>query len=435
MNLSIQVVCVFFLILSYINFKNIYNPMFIFNIWWLIIIVVSGLGLFDLEIPSDITYGYILIAILSYNVPFVFAKSKHIQPINKVNAMKKDLRYINKYNRIIILSQILTLFILGRRSLRVIRMISLGIPYNNIRYYYYYSDKIISNSYEMILTNIFFTPIVIVGIIIIGIQFFDKKNWKVFVLALINSLLYSFSSGSRGIIVYIMISVVTSYLINGNIKKYQFKNKFKLYSSIILIIIFLTYMTIFRSQSQLIIDDLLRTVVLYFTGSIIYFEKLMEVIPVNVDLTYGLSFFGGIIDIIIMPFQMLGFEIKQTSQIIGMYNQQYLNIGGNNQFNAFSTMLYTFYHDFGKYGFFTGPLFFGILSKGTYRKLVKSNNIFNLSKYILVVIMIYESTLRWWGIFSNFWIPFLFFTTLEYLNRSRGETYEKFIEKKMSKSL
>src|SRR5699024_8099279 len=95
-----------------------------------------------------------------------------------------------------------------------------------------------------------------------------------------------------------------------------------------------------------------------------------------------------------------------------------LGIGNENTYNAFPTMLYTFFYDFNYLGIIMGPLIFGLLALFVYQKMLISNSFSRKGIYIMIVIMIYQSTMRWEGIFYEPWIViFLFIISGYFIKR------------------
>lgn len=409
MSYLIGMVCFILAIFSFFIDRKIYNPAVLFNFWWGITIFVSGFGFFGIQIPEFETYFMYLVAILAFNLPVLLIRTRNTKEKvpNEIEQSYNVFFTKNVTNFISIIS-LFNLFLLIQRSLRVVSLLLSGTSYEIIRYLYYNSDQIVTGQYGMLITNVIITPITMFGGIIFALLlFYSRKNIYIMILSIMNVLLYSFSSGSRSIVMFLGISVVVSYILNYKVVK--IKSKFSLYVIVASLIGVLIYITINRSDNVNQLSDILQTIVVYFTGAFVYFEKMLPVVEMDNTFFLGGSFFGGVIDIFILVMKLFGSNIEQISSIISEYNQEYVIIGSGIPFNAFTTMLYPFVYDFGKIGVLIQPFFFGLLARTFYVKLERNRTIMYKGIYIIIVMIIYESVMRWMGLFAHVWIMILLF--------------------------
>lgn len=410
--------CIGMIILSLIIDRKIYNPSVIFNFWWGLTIFLSGFGFFGIEVPNNETYTLFLIAIISFNIPTVLIRSKRVIESNLAKSGSEFNLFFNSNTvRWLSIFQLFTIGILGARSIRVLNLLLQGNPYSNIRYYYYNSELIVTASYGMLLTNAFITPMVLLGVIIVAVSLFNKqKNFKLIILSILSMILLSFSSGGRGIIMYFIVAIISIFIINGMEIKYNFRTKLFINSMVLLFLLLLVYISLIRAEGDTALRDLVKTVLVYFTGSFIYFEKMLPVLNSNNIVLYGATFFGGIQDLVILLLNSLGSNFVQISSYISEFNQNYVNIGGNTLFNAFTTMLYPFIYDFGLMGIIIQPFLFGVISGYYYLRMEAKRSILYKSIYLIIILMIYESVMRWMGLFMHTWIVIFMFYLLKFFS-------------------
>lgn len=411
----VTIICLLLVLISIRLDKKIYNPFILFNIWWGLTIFMSGLGLFEISVPTKKTYLIMLTAIVSYNIPFLIApfiakrfKIK-INPNFYLNLKEKYFIYI------LLILQLVCVVFLAEKSIAVIKMLSNGFDFARIRYAYYY-DKTIMNGYDLLIQQIIISPILFFNLIFVSLKFFNKNYSKHLPLVLLGILtvlsigLLSFSSGSRGDIFELGIIIVFTYLIqNKNIGWSVFKN-YKIWLTILIFVSVLGYITIARGHSEGgSIQYILKMVILYFSAPYIYFEKIRPLAMDESTMLYGATFFGGIIDIVILTFKFFGSEMNTISYYIAQHNQLYLNVGKDNFYNAFPTMVYSFLYDFKCFGMIIGPFLFGLLSYIPYFLVKKTDAFAHKGIYIMIILMIYQSPMKWIGIEYRPWIIIFIF--------------------------
>lgn len=424
MNFLIGIMCLLLIVISLKNDGKIYNPVALFNFWWGITVFVSGFGLYGIEIPNNKTYFIILLSIISFNLGSILTNSKKYKKDIKIKFTDlQDQNFLSEKIRILVYClQFINMAILINRSLSVINLLLNGTDYANIRYLFYNSNEIMSE-YGLLITNLFVTPVNTFSMILFSLLIFSKENKIIININTILSItLFSFSTGSRGTIIYFALAVLISFLINEKEIKFDRKQKNNIFLFFILLVMVLVFISFSRSSSTTNeISDLLQTIVVYFTGSYIYFEKTLNSIFVDNNYLFGGAFFGGILDIFILLFKYIGLNFEQFSSYVGKYTQQYIFIGNNIQFNAFTTMIYSFIYDFGYGGIFIGPFLFGGISSYSYRKMESKRSMKYKGIYIAIVIMIYESILRWAGLFANIWIVIILFILIDFLSNKKNQ--------------
>jgi oligosaccharide repeat unit polymerase len=230
-------------------------------------------------------------------------------------------------------------------------------------------------------------------------------------------LLSAFTSGGRGIVLTFGLTILMAYMIQSKQVKIQFATKLKLLAFLVIVICLLVYITTARGTS-VNFSALMHTVVLYFTAPYIYFEKLLKYALQERVMLFGGAFFGGILDFFILTFKFFsGSDVLTMAQHIATYNQTYIYVGVNSQYNAFPTMVYTFLYDFSYLGVILGPLLFGAIAMSSYKRMISTNRIAYKGIYIMIALLIYQSVMKWEGTSAYPWIVLAMFLIYEFLRK------------------
>ena len=408
MSILILVVCMSFIMLSLHFDKRIYNPIVLFDLWWGSTIFISGFGFYGIYIPSTTTYLIMLAAIISFNIPFIFTlvvngkKVFDFKPEPDI-ATDDNLKTLIKY---LIGFQVLIIIDLIRHSIRVLQLLASGMHYERIRHEYFYTNHIMSMS-DKLISSYMVIPLITFSMIIIALLFLQKPYNKILMITTTLCVgLSAFSSGGRGILLTFGLITLLAYLIQSRQIKTTLVLKLKLLAFLAIVIGFLVYITTARGTS-VNSNDILHTVILYFTAPYIYFEKLYKHVLQDNVLLFGGGFFGGIIDFFMLAYKFIsGTDFNTMAQNIAKYSQNYvvIGVGVNSKYNAFPTMVYTFFYDFGYLGMILGPLLFGTLAMCSYKKMIISNRLAYKGIYIVIALMIYHSVMKWEGISAVPWI-------------------------------
>lgn len=411
MGYLLSLYCIINVILFFIVTKKTFNPFSILNFWWGIGITLSTFGLYGIKIPEPYTYFIFFIGLFFYNLGgfFLVALSRDNVKHLKSEQNEKKITYVI-IERVVNIFMLISLIILILRSITVLKMVFLmGYSYENIRYYYFYTELIISG-YGHLINQYLIVPIIIIGATFLTYQkMMLRISNKVSVMLLIFLVfLHAFSSGGRLIFIYATLSIIFSVIMSGNSKINQenLSKLIKVFSGVIVLITIMYFFTTFRGNDSF--EEVIRTFILYFTGSYAYFERIISFQMDSQINLYGLAFFGGIADTFGLFSNILGIEYISSSSVIAEYNQLYLDLGNHNYFNAFPTYMYTFMYDYGILGLIIGSLLFGLVTSLWYKNYLNYRSFSNLLLYIVIIVLVYESTMRWYGIFSTPWLIIMF---------------------------
>lgn len=391
-NLEIMLI----LILTLISFKfNILKKNFylVFNIFWLACLVFSKLNYFKLYEVSMYTYQLICIGIISFNFS-MFLPLRQIKnfKIEKIKKIKPKWTNIFIYSYLII--NLGLIFV-------VIKHIDVSEKYYLVRFFYYGIDgkylfkySILQMLYEVIQAfNEFF---MLYGIYLI---LENPKNKFCFYCSFLNFILFTFISGSRDLLFYLIIILLIC------LKTRRIKIFIK---EIIIFIVIVTIVSLNRGTNSF--KDMAELVVFYFTGSINFMDIQLKKEIVS-EYFYGRLFFSSFL----MPIEFLLKKMGILSQISIYYVSGELaktvNISEVKAYNALATAFYIFYRDMGSFG----VIFYSILVGIFYKLIYYSNKLNNVTVLLfsyLEVILIYTTLTFKFNKFI-FFIPILMFYILK----------------------
>ncbi|MFW3480843.1 O-antigen polymerase [Aerococcus urinaeequi] len=406
-----------------INFKNngSNNLVNLFNSIWLVILFMATTSI-DGEMLTSISKDYVFITIILFIVSMNVGFLLFMPPDND----EKKLNYNNFYfkeDRLNVLMIVILILLIV--SLRESVQYVLSGNLNAIRQSIYNeqvgtSGSLYSTGLETILVQWILNGLIL-ALNIVTVTGYFKKNLKfrLVVFSLLLAIVFSVLTGGRimlmkvGIVIFTSLFVVNKY----KIVKLDLQNKLiylrkkinPLISLIGLLLFFTIVISIGREGSSNDSSGVVSTFSTYITTPISYYAVLLDSQFVYIEYLNGGAFFAGItqiVDIIlknivnydyILPFQHL---VNETSP--------FMLVSPRVVYNAFPTIIYYFYRDFGLAGIVVDSLLFTFMISWIFKRMKKSN--YNLrfeSYYLLAVYILVMSILQWAPAVNNFWITLL----------------------------
>ena len=252
----------------------------------------------------------------------------------------------------------------------------------------------------------------VISIVFLVDLFENKLNKFVKVIFFINIGLYIWATGSRLII---LIMVIESFFLLQYYKIHVSKRVKKYVIRIgILMIIGMFILSSFRTKTNISQVRDVSSIYAYFNIPIPLLSYWTEQVNDKNIYGYGYGFFNGIMQFISYCFGKIGIEFQSYSKTaiqLYMPQEKWIQIYDGHWYNAFCTLFYNFYVDFRLPGVFIESYIFGIICKYFYRKAcVLKEKIFLLT-YLGVLQIIIASFLRWqFGAFT--YIVTIIFTML-----------------------
>lgn len=406
--------------LSIIVFKHLFNPIVVFNISWILVINISSFALFNLYKPTEVVYIMAILLIFVFNITCLLIKGK----IKKTNMKNFNSKVNYRFIKILNYFGIIYLFPATIKSINIF----LNQGATAVRTAMVDGSLGIESTFEWIITSWIVSPIFNATIIIsIILYIFDNRNTKLIYVSLIDLILYTITFGGRWLIlrfiIIILFSLALSYHLKKNMLKELRKIKRKLYLFLGIGVSVLVYITSQRGFE----NDVIRTMVIYFTGSLNYFNQHIKLTP-NINHLYGTAFFSGLLDFPLLIFQSLfGLEMIRPAEYVGQFTSPNIIIGDGIIYNGFGSALLDFWLDFGVFGAVIDGIILAVIVMIVY-KLIYKANVRVYSMYIFILMILVITPIKWefdlqWSWMTIFFI--LLFTTNKSIKVRKRRDYEK----------
>lgn len=398
--------------------KNFLNFASFYCFFWGFIVFLANLKLFGMMNYSNLPFYLIVIGTISFLVGYLiceYSAFPHII-ISKKNKNKKI------YNdKVITIISFICIVFYCFELLRVIQLLRSGKNYYLVRRMYqgYDEESFFQNSFESYFSSYFAVPCAYILSSYIVVSFFDKhRNFKVFLEAIIAMTFYLVVSASRFILIQIIIGTVYYFFLLK--KKLPKKVKRILKNSVIILAIMLLVLSNLRenrtSSGAKYNWTIWQSVYSYFSVSIPLMDTWVHSIIVSGYRAHGLVFFRPILSIFsLVILHPLGIESKNLNIAIKNINnvENFVQVFPAHSYNAFASIYYYFFLDFGYAGVVAGSFIFGYFCSSIFKKLQKEKTDRNLAYGLIVIQLIFKSMVRWELSSPSFFVsclvtPFLF---------------------------
>ncbi len=398
----ITIILLLIVLISFIiHEKSLSNPSVIFSAIWVISLVLSSLGLFGMiEITTKAKF-LLGMGVISFIIGTILI---YLYYVKKNNTKKEEVEgtcyqeEINfKFVNVILLIGII--FIIPV-AIKVTWLLFNGVDYSNIRSMYYSYGSIEPLIKNETFFTIFDWSLAIIlssttSIIITGIS--NKKLNKLSLIQLaVLTILYIYTTAGRSQLFIIVIEIVLIYLINPKmINKKIVSNVKKIVISLMVIV---AIMTIARSTSK---GGIVRQAYSYLSLPEPYFSELVKYVDNEEIHTNGIATFYG-------PYLLVQKTIKGLinyklplanyyANIINKPQNYWINVYKDSKdcYNAYGTMFYYFYLDFGFLGVIFISMLYGILMEKVYINAKYKKGIYRQVAYLLLISGLCTSFIRW----------------------------------------
>lgn len=388
-------VCI--LLLYIIRREDKINPYFIFTLFWLFVFVcflycTCKFKLYAVSVKVINMYG---IGILAFNLSNI----RKISVKNNCSFIITNRDIDNK--RVICLYSIgfFLAFIFWKRTINLVNQGYLSAQIRNL----FLNPTLggpIRNSFEMILYNVVVTPLKYAAIALVSVKLFDKQRNRITLAILITYLLICDPAEGRIVYLNIAISLIAFLIfwVNNNIflKKKKINKKKK---TILLAVVMMAGCMYAVSLGRGIdADRLMDQFMIYYGGSITYAGQKIVNIPQELGYTYGMSFGASCFRVLFKIYDIFNIGIPQNWECLEAYIssfQKFIEIGKGIKFNAFVGAFYYFYLDGGIIAVFVESFLWGIGCRYIYKKSIATKRSYYISLYLLLVIGITTSMVRW----------------------------------------
>lgn len=386
------------------------NPFVFFNLIWSIWLLIAIIGVDGVTPPREDVFAYFLLGGIVFNLAgFIFVLlDKVVHNQNSVR-VRKDSQWYPVAAKVFTLLQVIILIYYVYKSFSLWGILTSGGSYERIRAYYY-SDSYFKNTIEYLVVTYLFDPMVTLGEVVFAINVFQRKRGK-FTLCVVavNAVLRSVISGGRMIIFEFaaLILVCFLYLYKGYIRRNR-KNKRKVALLLVFAFFIATIITLGRFDTEkTLLKAGVGSLVSNFTGSFSYFS-ILDKYGLYLPAQHGKVIFGGIVDLFLLFAKTFGLtNMPYISNELGNITSEFYLIG-DYSFNAMPTMYYFFMTDFGKAGIVLGCTLLALYCVYAYRRCERILTYKALAMYLLMMLVVIESSMTWLPFKSSFIMTILY---------------------------
>ena len=387
LNLFMIIFILMLLGINYIKQKSLTTITQIHNMMWLIAFLLylfNYIGFYPLDYA---VYFYCLTYLFCFNV-VAFSYS---YPIKKYIVENKqavcDLFKSEKYDQRCLMFSIFG-WLLSYRILQKSLPILLGSGSlstgMNLLRYQTYSDISIFNTFELMLLTYIIRPIFTVTILYFALKLASNNlNKKITLIAMLDALFLVAMTAGRALIISMVIYSLIAILLFNKINFISIIKRYKKYLWILLpSLVFFIFISIQRVNRD---NSVITELFLYIFSGLPYFSIMLKS---NIAVPYSLlgkGTFSTIIDPIFLFIKFFGFDLNLGSQFISNITNTTIEIGQNIQMNAVSSILTTFYVDFGFIGVAFGGVLMGLVTIYIERKLMRKMS----PKYFVIYLYVF----------------------------------------------
>lgn len=378
-------------------YEKAFNPMFIMDILFGPMILLSLFNFFGFYAVSVDVYIMLALGIAFYNFGCLIPSVN--EPI-QLSIRKRDtlINHSPSIDKVIIAFDIILLVICVIELINVSYYFINGYSTAYIRGVYFRGSLSLTygtNELWQVIRTYVKSPLTFVVISVSSIWLIEYRRVKQFIISIIILLMQLIVSFSRFSILYIVIALLISYFViryiypeygNGFLSSKRKRHIKRLSVVGIMGIIGVSFV---RG-----VESLLKSFYEYYCGCIFLLNQLLDEIPV--DKNMGLvSFQGFIAPVYFLAHQILGIPYSDiyinAINVLEIKSAAHVISSSGLKTNAFATMLYPLLCDFGLIGIPLGMTIFGFAAGVFFRKMLRMPSERNIAMYIIVVIAIIKS--------------------------------------------
>lgn len=413
--------CVGLLCITWVKSGSLFNPVGIIAVVWLSLLWLSNFSLSGIFVPSPISQSIFIVAIFSMVMGSLLARNLSHVPVISIKHYDKNKSYIF----------VLLLFIASP----IIFFICFGafkvILSEGFKTYIWLTRSahgegrsvIFGEGYLRIFVNFFVLPIIYSGVFI-GVSAFVLFNQKaIFFISSGLMLLYTIVMSARDGILLIIILLSYCFILTSATNSKNSLPSFRQFRLcgyfVLVVLIFLVFLiSIYRGRSDYsILDLLMHYFVTYHTLGFTMFDLAFHDRDsiMNIMTTWGRALFGfpdEVLEIFSRRIDDEGLRSisRELRAVFGeriVVGYQKSEVGVVIMANAFYTVMYILYLDFGFLGIIFIPMIYGFITMNYFLAWKHNvNNYYALSMTLMFVWVGYSSLFMPVVISSFFW-PFI----------------------------
>lgn len=378
----IIILCIIMLVLSLIIERNVYNPITIFSLLWVIVISFYKINPYALPTAKANTEFSISLGITCFFVGAFLFGNLCIRN-NKISVVKHSKNQKKIYNDIfnndiVIILQIIAFVILTFTASYSIRALLSGTGLWYVRYHL--RTQILNTGLFGTLITYLAEPIMFFSIpySVLNVLQGDPKKVISNLLTVLITLLDLLTNGGRVALLYSLICVICIPAIlnsqNPEKQKTKRESNFQMLLIAIILILIMIYILIDRGS------DIIRSTIIYLYAPIDTFDRYVSIFNSDsYDFTKGFLSFQGFLRPVFLLLGLADIDIIQNVEKVYNLIDSAIYLG-TIRFNSSATVFGYFYFDFGLPGIIGGSILFGFICQKAYVKIalvdkIKSSSI------------------------------------------------------------
>lgn len=436
MGLLVIFIASVFLVLGYLSFKTLANPVTIFNGAWVLCLVCCEYFIFafDAYKVSARMYAFILISIIVFSFTALFYKSK-IWKVSDINLIEwHETEDCINYRLVIILNIIAFFVLLPFLKSSIAEMQATSLV--NVR-----ANRMLGSGtgfvWQTIIKNVFVFPVYLSTIYIAIDAFvfgYSKHKWKLIGLAFIDAIIYTITYLGRLMIIQVLLFVVIVYCFYRLSASYspseETKKMLKKVKKIALLLMLIAVGALVIITGQRKSNDnygIFYTIVTYFGGSVKFCDIELQLADQAGEFTWGGGLFSGFWDYVLMVIQrFLNIDFLRPQEIIGVYNGDIASIGGGMVMTAFATIILNMYMDGGVWGIVFDSAILAIIAMYFLKKMFMYSDCRHRLLASQMLMIVSSCALHWEGNRITAFAVFFFFVLFINSNYGTKITVGKF---------
>lgn len=405
-------------ILFYKKYNSFVNSGTIFLFYWTFIIFMDSLKLYNLKNTSTKAYFLIFLGLIGFILGTLLSTNYKFK-ITSNNYVKKTYTYVLNYRILLLLEIIIISFCIYRIG-KIALFLSKGHSWWEVRlmatsgeggYGSFKGTDLEQFIYEIIIAPVAYliAPILVAEILI------GKKKKNMIIINIMTIVLFSISTVSRSILSFLIIYLVfgTMLVNKNNKKKISRRTKFKFVFLIILMVVIIYKVTMLRNSES----DLFKNIYAYIAGALPLLSLQLHNSNTSSIRTHGMMSLFGFLYPFLLFLNYTGIfkygETYNNVKYIKDSTEIFKSIGDGINMNAYTTLFYNFYIDFGLVGVIVGSLLFGMVTINSYKRFIKNRDPKRLVIYLILIQFILFSVARIYTIYptralSLVWVHLLY---------------------------
>jgi oligosaccharide repeat unit polymerase len=384
------VACIIMAFVSYVYRRDLFNPIFLFSAFWAVIMFLASLrwrGEYKADFYTMLIY---LIGIVSFCLGCFFIGKRQLvlYKFETVDSSESKLNYSLIYA--------ICTFVLIYSTMKFMRVIPLmrqGVSMGEIRALYWtVGSGITTNALDYFIDNAINKGFQLVVMVVASAEIAsgNKSRFLIF-SAVATTVLTAATSGGRMVFLDFIVLIVMSFLFYNRKVYISRKVKRIIVVACCIGVICMIYLTSVRQGSVSVLEALYAD----FTCNVPLMNQVILRVQETGDMTYGSTFFGGVIGPIAAILQYFGLIIQpQSISILSTYTVPFYDVGGGNTANAYTSSFFYFYLDGRILGVIIGDIIYGIICSNFYNKMKRNLNCKNVAIYLLIINTIFKTMIR-----------------------------------------